>query len=320
MHRPMQWVRNIFYVTLAIIGVPVNLVSIVILSKGNCGLSSCTTRYLVAMSTADLLVIITEIILRRINNFYFPFNFLKLTSVCRPLYALIRAAVDCSVWFTITFTFDRFVAICCQKLKSKYCTRKTASVVLSTTGILLCLKNIPIYFRYEPGWVTDNVEWSCSNKPSYFTDPRWIGWRRVEKVLTPLLPFILILLLNALTVRHILVTSRLRQRLRGQSKKDNHSDSEMERRRKSMILLFSISGNFIFLWLVYILYIFDVGYFLDDDSFYIFEKVAYMLRNLNCCTNTFIYVATQSEFREQLKSAVKYPVTSIIKLINKQSN
>ncbi|XP_067884117.1 probable G-protein coupled receptor 139 [Heterodontus francisci] len=282
MHRPIQWVRNIFYVTLAIIGVPVNLVSIVILSKGNCGLSSCTTRYLVAMSTADLLVIITEIILWRINNFYFPFNFLDLTSVCRPLYALIRAAVDCSVWFTITFTFDRFVAICCQKLKSKYCTRKTASVVLSTTGILLCLKNIPIYFRYEPGWVTDNVEWSCSNKPSYFTDPRWIGWRRFEKVLTPLLPFILILLLNALTVRHILVTSRLRQRLRGQSKKDNHSDSEMERRRKSMILLFSISGNFIFLWLVYILYIFDVGYFLDDDSFYIFEKVAYMLRNLSC--------------------------------------
>ncbi|XP_067883124.1 probable G-protein coupled receptor 139 [Heterodontus francisci] len=320
MHRPIQWVRNIFCLTLAIIDVPVNLVSIVILSKGNCGLSSCTTRYLVAMSTADLLVIITEIILRRINNFYFPFNFLDLTSVCRPLYALIRAAVDCSVWFTITFTFDRFVAICCQKLKSKYCTRKTASVVLSTTGILLCLKNIPIYFRYEPGWVTDNVEWSCSNKPSYFTDPRWIGWRRFEKVLTPLLPFILILLLNALTVRHILVTSRLRQRLRGQSKKDNHSDSEMERRRKSMILLFSISGNFIFLWLVYILYIFDVGYFFDDDSFYIFEKVAYMLRNVSCCTNTFIYVATQSEFREQLKSAVKYPVTSIIKLINKQSN
>ncbi|XP_067878765.1 probable G-protein coupled receptor 139 [Heterodontus francisci] len=320
MHPPMHWVRNIFYVTLAIIGVPVNLVSIVILSKGNCGLSTCTTRYLVAMATADLLVIITEIILRRINNFYFPLNFLDLTSVCRPLYVLIRAAVDCSVWFTITFTFNRFVAICCQKLKSKYCTRKTASVVLSTTGILLCLKNIPIYFRYEPGWVTDNVEWRCTNKPSYFTDPRWIGWRRFEKVLTPLLPFILILLLNALTVRHILVTCRLRQRLRGQSKKDNHSDSEMERRRKSMILLFSISGNFIFLWLVYILYIFDVGYFFDDDSFYIFEKAAYMLRNLSCCTNTFIYVATQSEFREQLNSAVKYPVTSIIKLIDKQSN
>ncbi|XP_067884567.1 FMRFamide receptor-like [Heterodontus francisci] len=320
MHQPIQWVRNIFYVILAIIGVPVNLVSLVILSKGKCGLSSCTTCYLVAMSTADRLVIITEIILRKFNRLYFPLNFLDLTSVCRSRYFLIRAAIDCSVWFTIAFTFDRFVAICCKNLKSKYCTRKSAAVVLSITGTLLCLKNIPTYFRYKPRRVIDNVEWRCSNKRSYFTDPRWIGFRMFEKVLTPLLPFILILLLNALTFRHILVTSRVRQRLRSQSKKDNHSDSEMERRRKSLILLFSISGSFIFLWLVYILYIFDAGYFLDDDSFYIFEKVAYMLRNLNCCTNTCFYVATQSVFRQQLKSAVKYPVTSIIKLINKQRN
>ncbi|XP_067881198.1 probable G-protein coupled receptor 139 [Heterodontus francisci] len=320
MHQPIQWVRNIFYVILAIIGVPVNLVSIVILSKGNCGLSSCTTRYLVAMSTADLLVIITDIILRRINNLNFQLNFLDLTSVCRPLYVLIRAALDCSVWFTITFTFDRFVAICCQKLKTKYCTRKTATVVLTTTGILLCLKNIPIYFRIKPRWIIDNVEWGCSNKPSYFTDRRWTGFRMFEKALTPILPFALILLLNALTFRHILVTSRVRQRLRGQTEKDNHSDSEMERRRNSMILLFSISGSFILLWLVYILYIFAAHYFLEDDPYYTFEAVAYMLRNLSCCTNTFIYVVTQSEFREQLKNAVKYVVTSVIKLINKQSN
>ncbi|XP_067883701.1 probable G-protein coupled receptor 139 [Heterodontus francisci] len=320
MHRPMQWVPNIFYVILAIIGVPVNLVSIVILSKGNCGLSSCTTCYLVAMSTADLLVIITETILRRINNLYFPLNFLDLTCVCRSRYVLNRAAMDCSVWFTIAFTFDRFVAICCQKLKSKYCTKKTANVVLSTTSILLCLKNIPTYLRYKPRRVIDNVEWHCSNKPSYFTDPRWIGFRMFEKALTPLLPFILILLLNVLTVRHILVTSRVRQRLRSQSKKDHHSDSEMERRRNSMILLFTISGSFIFLWLLYMLYIFGIGDFLDYDSYDIFAKVAYMLRNLNCCTNTFIYVVTQSEFREQLKSVVKYAVTSIIKLINKQRN
>ncbi|XP_067882911.1 probable G-protein coupled receptor 139 [Heterodontus francisci] len=305
MHRPIQWVRNIFYVILAVIGVPVNLVSIVILSKGNCGLSSCTTRYLVAMSTADLLVIITEIILQRINDYYFPLNFLDLTFVCRSLYVLIRAAIDCSVWFTIAFTFDRFVAICCQKLQSKYYTRKTAIVVLATISILLCIKNTPIYFRYKPRRIIDNVEWRCSNKRSYFTDPRWIGFRMFEKALTPLLPFILILLLNALTFRHILVTSRVRQRLRGQSKKDNHRDSEMERRRKSLILLFTISGSFIFLWLVYVLYIFRIDHFLDDDSYYIFENVAYMLRNLSCCTNTFIYVAIQSEFREQLKSAVK---------------
>ncbi|XP_067865120.1 probable G-protein coupled receptor 139 [Heterodontus francisci] len=225
----------------------VNLLAIVILSRGKCGLSTCTTRYLVAMATADLLVIITEVILLNINHYYFPVCFLDITPVCSVINVLIRAAIDCSVWFTVIFTFDRFVAICCQKLKTKYCTKKTAAVVLATTCILLCSKNIPIYFRYEPGEIIDNVPWRCYIKRSYYTEPGWVGFRKFDKVLTPVIPFALILLLNALTVRHILVTSRVRKGLRGQSKGENRSDPEMESRRKSVILLFTISGNFILL-------------------------------------------------------------------------
>ncbi|XP_078069729.1 putative G-protein coupled receptor 139 [Mustelus asterias] len=303
---------------LAIIGVPVNVAAIVILSRGQCGLSTCTTRYLLAMAMADLLFIIFEIILRHINAYYFQRNFLSITPVCSVQAVLLRALLDCSVWFTVSFTFDRFVAICCQKLKTKYCTKKTASVVLGTIGILLFAKNIPIYFRFEPDRIIDNVPWSCENKRSYFSDPRWIGFRIFEKVLTPLIPFGLIILLNALTVKHIVVTSRLREALKGQNRVEKHSDPEMESRRKSMILLFTISSSFILLWLVYVLYFFDVDDYFDDYSSYIFDKVAYMLRNLSCCTNTFIYMATLSKFREQLKSAIKYPVTSIIKLCNKQ--
>ncbi|XP_078087622.1 putative G-protein coupled receptor 139 [Mustelus asterias] len=295
----------------------VNSVAIVILSHGNCGLSSCTTYYLMAMAMADLLVIITEVILNRINDYYFPRNFLNITPVCSVRYVLLRAATGCSVWFTVAFTCDRFVAICCQKLSSKYCTKKTASIVLGTTSTLLCLKNIPIYFRFEPKRIVDNIPWGCSNKRSYFTDAGWIGFRHFEKILLPLIPFGLILLLNVLTVRHILAASRVRERLKRQNKADNCNDPEMESRRKSIVLLFTISGSFILLWLVYVLYFFAAADSLDDDSFYIFENFAYMLRNLSCCSNTFIYVATQSKFREQLKRIVKYPVISIFKFLNK---
>ncbi|XP_067865906.1 probable G-protein coupled receptor 139 [Heterodontus francisci] len=310
-------VISIFF---SFLSLKVNLLAIVILSRGKCGLSTCTTRYLVAMATADLLVIITEVILRQLNYYYFPVTFLDLTPVCRVYIVLIRAATDCSVWFTVTFTFDRFVAICCQKLKTKYCTKKTAAVVLATTCILLCSKNIPFYFMYEPAEIIDNVSFFCYFKPSSYTEPEWVGFDWFDKVLTPLIPFALILLLNALTVRHILVASRVRKGLRGQSKGENRSDPEMESRRKSVILLFTISGNFILLWLVYVLYYLNIVHHVDGDSVYIFEEVEIMLQNLSCCTNTCIYVVTQSKFREQVKSAVKYPVTSIIQLMNKPNN
>ncbi|XP_078057539.1 putative G-protein coupled receptor 139 [Mustelus asterias] len=301
----------------------VNIVAIVILSRGKCGLSNCTTHYLVAMATVDLLVIIFEIVLFRIKYYYFPMSFLDITPVCSVIIVLFRAATDCSVWFTVTFSFDRFVAICCQKLSTKYCNEKAAAVVLATTGILLCSKNIPFYFSNAPGEIIDKVPWFCTARPSYYTEPGWVGFDWLDTVLTPLLPFALILLLNALTVRHIVVVSQVRKGLRGQNSGGNCSDPEMQGRRKSMILLFSISGTFILLWTVYVMEFLyysirgesPEGY---NESEGLFLQVGYLLVNVNCCTNTFIYGVTQSKFRQQVKSAMKYPVASIIQLINKQ--
>ncbi|XP_067877757.1 probable G-protein coupled receptor 139 [Heterodontus francisci] len=299
-----------------------NLVAIVILSRGNCGLSTCTTRYLVAMAMGDLLVIITGVILFKISYYYFPGSFLEIGPVCSVIAALKRAASDCSVWFTVTFTFDRFVAIRCQKLKTTYCTKKVAAVILITTCILLCLENVPFYFVFEPGQITDNVAWLCYPSKSFLTEPGWVVFGQFDVVLTPLLPFTVILFLNSLTVRHILVASQVRKGLRGQSKGPSRNDPEMESRRKSVILLFSISGSFILLWLLYAM---QLAYYIivgkdprdANDSEYIFLEVGWMLMNLSCCTNTFIYGATQSRFREQLKSMVKYPFTTIIQLMSK---
>ncbi|XP_062896063.1 probable G-protein coupled receptor 139 [Mobula hypostoma] len=317
-------VRKVYYMIIFIIGVPVNLVAIVILSRGKCGLSKCTTRYLVAMATADLLTIIFEVILWRISYYYFPGTFLDITPVCSVISTLGVAATDCSVWFTVTFTFDRFVAICCQKRKTKYCTGKTAAVVLTTTGALFCFKNVPYFFRYRPVKVIDNIPWDCIIKPSYYTHPGWVGYVWLATVLMPLLPFVLILLFNALTVRHILVTSRVRKGLRGQNKAENRSDPEMESRRRSVILLLTISGSFVILWsvkfaefLYYTVAVLDQNNYNDSEN--ILQHSGEMLMMLSCCTNTFIYGVTQSRFREQFISAAKYPLASIIQRINKQN-
>ncbi|XP_048450295.1 probable G-protein coupled receptor 139, partial [Rhincodon typus] len=306
-------VVKVHYVILAVIGVPVNLLGIAILSRENCGLSACTTHYLVAMATADLLVTITEVILSQISNYYFQWTFLDFTPVCSFIAVLISTSTDCSVWFTVTFTFDRCVTICCQQMKTKYCTRKTAAVVPASTCILLRLKNIPFYFIYEPWLIIDNVAWFCSAKPSYYTESGWVGFDWFDKVLNPLLPFTLILLINTLTVRHILQASRIRKGLRGQRKGENRNDPELESRRKSMILLFSISGTFITLWSVYVIEVIYYNITGKDPCDYTvseitFQQVGCMLLDLSCCTNTFIYVVTQSKFREQIRSMVKFPL------------
>ncbi|XP_059505611.1 uncharacterized protein LOC132210203 [Stegostoma tigrinum] len=72
-----------YYPILAIIGVPVNVVTIYVLLYKDCRLSPYVRRYLGAMAVADLLVIILDLILRHIPTVYLE-QFLFLYSI--PVY------------------------------------------------------------------------------------------------------------------------------------------------------------------------------------------------------------------------------------------
>ncbi|XP_078272182.1 neuromedin-U receptor 2-like [Rhinoraja longicauda] len=302
-------IENIYYPILAIIGVPANLFAIVILSRGKCGLSKCITLYLVSMAVSDLMVLIFEVILYEIKDGYFPYSFLNLTPVCSVNLTLLFMSIDCSVWLTVTFTFDRFVAICCQKLRGKYCTEKTAALVIAVVCSLSVIENIPMYFVYAPREIIDNVAWSCGVTPDFYTSPLLVAFWWFETILTPFTPFLLIMLLNALTIRHIIHANRVRSGLRANKKDESGADQEVENRRKSIILLLAVSGSFILLWMVIFVCFISV-HFIDvqflatayDDPFTIAEQSGYMLRCLSACTNTFIYAVSQTKFREELKN------------------
>ncbi|XP_067881933.1 probable G-protein coupled receptor 139 [Heterodontus francisci] len=312
----LQIAQYIYYPILAIVGVPVNLLTIGILSRGKCGLSKCVTRYLVAMSAADLLVIILDLILRQIPIVYREkFMFLWFIPVCNIHAVLLYAATDCSVWFTVTFTFDRCVAICCQKMKIKYCSEKTSAVVVGTVTVLSCLKNIFWYFMLTGLYWLGNKPWFCSATKGTWESLVWGTIEFIHNILTPGIPFVLILLLNTFTIRHILVSSRGRRRLRAHSSGESRRDPEMESRRKSIILLLVISGNFILLWVMLMVYsiwrrVWYLGYVTVSPPLSL-KELAFMLQLLSCSTNTAIYAVTQTQFREQWKNVLKYPFTTI---------
>ncbi|XP_062892508.1 probable G-protein coupled receptor 139 [Mobula hypostoma] len=281
----------------------VNLTTIVILSRGKCGLSKCITLYLVAMAVADLMVVVVVIILERINYIYLFANFLLVTPTCSLLLVLSLGTWDCSVWLTVSFTFDRCVAICCQKVRYRYCTERTASVVIATVSAACCLKAVPSYFAVD--------RWRCVPAAEYVTSPLWKAYQVFENITAPVLPICLILLFNVLTVNRIIATNRVRRILRKSS--ENRDDPEVANRRKSMILLFALSANFILIWIPHL--VFSVNwqvenYFYTDRYFskptYILQECGYMLSSLSTCTNTFIYGLTQRKFKEELKIGVMY--------------
>ncbi|XP_078285144.1 putative G-protein coupled receptor 139 [Rhinoraja longicauda] len=306
--------ESIYYPILAAVGITVNLVAIVILSRGKCGLSKCITRYLLAMAVADVMVVIVEVIMKRINNIYLPINILFITPVCAMKLVLKHAALDCSVWFTVAFTFDRFVAISSPNLRPRYCTTRTASVVIASATALACLRSIPYYFLYEPRYIINNIPYFCVETAAYYTSPFWVGIEWFDSILNPFVPNFLILLFNALTVKHIMRSNKTRRAL--MSNIDEGNDSESENRKKSMILLFTLSANFILLWTPYLVhslkwqmknYSYTDKYF--TNPIYINQQTGFMLQLLSSCTNTCIYGLTQRMFRHELYNGVRSLLT-----------
>ncbi|XP_048476016.1 probable G-protein coupled receptor 139 [Rhincodon typus] len=309
------WIVHLFHIA-------ANLAVIVILSRGRCGLSKCITYYLVSMAATDLLAIITAVILNRIVGMYFPFSFMFVTPVCSVNFVLMAGSRDCSIWATVVFTVDRFVAISCPKLKRKYCTGKAAAVIIGAFSGMSCFKNTFWYFIYEPLCTIGNIPWHCKIKSIFYTSPAWAAYDWIHCISTPCLPFVLILLLNAVTVRQILKAIRIRKRLRVGKQVENLNDTEVNNRRKSIILLFCISGSFILLWLLFLLTflyvrIKNVSYFSGsnyNESNFNLEESGYMLQILSSCINPFIYTGTQGKFRHELRSGIQFSVNFISKI------
>ncbi|XP_072893595.1 probable G-protein coupled receptor 139 [Hemitrygon akajei] len=315
----MERAREICYPVIAAIGVPVNLVAIVILSRGKCGLSKGITRYLEAMAVADLAVVIIEVVFFQIVDAYRAYWLMLPPPFCFVHYVLGYVALDCSVWLTVAFTFDRFVAICWPKMQIIYCTPKIARLVICAICVAFSVKNVPYYFLHrEDGITLRKGKWTCYSKGGLHmvTEFEWFYW--VDRLLNPLLPFFLILLLNILTVRQILVSSRVRSGLRGHRNGEKQQDPEMKSRRQSIVLLFTLSASFLICWatstLVFILLRCLYTDLETSIRLYRSQQAGAVFQLFSCCTNTFIYGLTQRKFREQLKIATLSPVHMIVSM------
>ncbi|XP_059498371.1 probable G-protein coupled receptor 139 isoform X2 [Stegostoma tigrinum] len=279
-----------------------NLMTIVVLSRGNCGISRCTGRYLVSMTVADLLVIIFCVILNHLGSLHLPISFLKHYHVCSLNSITNAAVVDSSVWLTVAFTLDRFIAVCCPKWKVRYCTERTAAWVILTICTVSYLRNIPRYFTYEPD--PTRGPFPLCRLRNLCTKTPWAAYLWSATIFTPLIPYVSILLLNVLTVRHILVVSRVRKTFRSQGHNGKDGDPEMESRRRSIILLFAISGNFIVLWMTRVVDFVFQEMLLNLSSMSIVTHVGEMLMYLSSCTNTCIYTLTQAKFRGEILDSI----------------
>ncbi|KAL3869225.1 hypothetical protein ACJMK2_041933 [Sinanodonta woodiana] len=133
---------------LLVLGGVGNILCIMILTKKR-SRGTSTAIYLTALAISDLLVLYTGL-LRQWVKYQFEIDIRQLTEGgCKIHLFCVYFGTQCSSWFLVAVTAERFISACFpHKVKMK-CTQRTAGMVI--TVIIICLAILNVHWLYGIG-------------------------------------------------------------------------------------------------------------------------------------------------------------------------
>ena len=111
LYRLNNQLTNIFVIAYSSIGIPCNILSIIIFYRLTRIKNNMGFLY-ICQSIVDIIVLLVNLILVRSSPLIFPSNLTNLTDeLCKTITFLRRLTLHMSSWITVLITFDRFIFI-----------------------------------------------------------------------------------------------------------------------------------------------------------------------------------------------------------------
>ncbi|XP_040283942.1 probable G-protein coupled receptor 139 [Bufo bufo] len=313
------WIRTVqrlFYPIMCVFGMPASLVTMAVLWKGNLDMSKSIVYYLVALAVANFLLILVVTVFRDIFYFYVDITLWWPEPSCGVSNWIYFTCVYSLTWLTVAFSVDRYIIICCMKLKLRFCKPSVTRWVILFVCVCAFFVAMPTFWMYVPVRTTtpDGALFHiCSLNRNLSSIPFLSVYDHIQTTVWIVFPLVSLLLTNGLTVWHINMATRLRQGLKGSSTGKQSEDQEVARRRKSVTLLAMISISFLVHWLpkmvVKILERFTYPPVNRYDFYHpvnVVRMVCNMLIVFSSFSNVCIYSLTITKFREELFKGVKF--------------
>lgn len=261
-------------------------------------LSRSSTIYLMAISVADNLVLIFIVVLELSVEYHQQ----------EPFWSY--ECNNASTWLVVVFTVERSVAIHTRKIKTKICTLRCAA--WTTTAVFLFSHLFAIPHYWSNASVYENNQTKCIYRPeapSQFIHA--LVW--LQTLQAYIFPFIIILTVNGLTLRLISLSNGVHIAANLTSRVNKVVPLLCSRKRKSVVLLVTVSMSFVLLSvtraITQILLRTTHMYSLDRNDYNLCINVAAdtgtMLSLSNAAANMYLYVCTQSKFRQEFFACVR---------------
>ena len=133
-------------------GIAGNLMSIVVLA--NRRMRSSTSVYLIAQSVFDIIVLISLILFMALPSINQATHALETYSAFYPYlhpfaYPMALTAQTCSIYTTVGFTIERYIAVCYPLKAARWCTPQKAQRAVLLIVLASVLYNIPRMLEYK---------------------------------------------------------------------------------------------------------------------------------------------------------------------------
>ncbi|XP_051488647.1 probable G-protein coupled receptor 139 [Apus apus] len=271
----------VYYSLLLCLGLPANILTVIILSQLVARRQKSSYNYLLALAAADILVLFFIVFVDFLME-DFILNKQMPQVLDKIIEVLEFSSIHTSIWITVPLTIDRYIAVCHPlKYHTVSYPARTRKVIVSVY-ITCFLTSIP-YYWWPNIWIEDYISTSMHHVLI------WIHCFTVY-----LVPCSIFFILNSIIVYKLRRKSNFR--LRGYST------------GKTTAILFTITSIFAILWaprIIMILYHLYVSPINNSWVVHIVSDIANMLALLNTAINFFLYCFISKRFRTMAAATLK---------------
>ncbi|KAJ8367508.1 hypothetical protein AAFF_G00317110 [Aldrovandia affinis] len=317
----MVTLQGIFYPTLAAVGIPSNILTFLVFWKRNCLLSRSSAFYLMAIAAADTAVLVLIVVLELTLKYHVEQPYWSREPWCSLRDIFNYGAYNASTWLVVGLTVERFAAIRASGVRAWLCSPRCAARAIGAIVLLGHLCAVPYYWSNRSVYSERDRRWACvysehAGRPYVHT----LVW--FQTALVFVVPFVIIFVLNGLTLRLIAHSNRVRAAsvaaVATVSAKTGPGAWKAlhllhPRRRKSVVLLVAVSMSFTLLSITR----FVTQVVLRTTDFYTVDRDDYSLRvNIaadvgtmlslsNAAINMLLHACTQPRFRREVAACVR---------------
>ncbi|RUS82758.1 hypothetical protein EGW08_009496 [Elysia chlorotica] len=153
------YLNGVSTAAVVLLGVLGNALAMIVLTRRT--MRSSTNVFLTALAGWDTLVLIVGMLLICPIELSEPFRQQAHPYIVAYLYPLALAAQTATIWLTVSFTVERYIAVCHPLKAASMCSIPRARLVVLSISVIAVLYNVPRWLEYSIISYTDPLNQTC---------------------------------------------------------------------------------------------------------------------------------------------------------------